>query len=303
MSSNEMRIGKKIFEFPGHCYVCGILNVTPDSFSDGGNYAEVEKAAEHALEMERDGAALIDIGGESTRPGYTPVSAEDEMNRVIPVIKKIREHSDIPISVDTYKASVARAVISAGADMINDISFLADPEMINVLKETDCVYCLMHNDSAPTAGRAFNDRDGELYKINREKGGTLDNCADKADSDITEHIINGLSDKVRMLLDAGIKRERIILDPGVGFAKDAAQNLKTVADVKRFGETGYPVLLGASRKSVIGDVLGLPVNERLEGTLAITAHAVASDVPFVRVHDVKENVRLIKMLEAIRNAM
>ncbi|MCR5209821.1 MAG: dihydropteroate synthase [Lachnospiraceae bacterium] len=298
-----MTIGKRKFEYPGHCYVCGILNVTPDSFSDGGNYSDVDRAVMHALEMERDGAALIDIGGESTRPGYTPVSAEDEMERVIPVIRKIREHSDIPISVDTYKPSVAKEVISAGADMINDISFLADPGMTEVLKETDCVYCLMHNDSAPDAGRAFNDRDGEKYRINRDKGGTIGDITDSAEADITKHIINGLSAKAELLLDAGIKHERIILDPGVGFAKDAAQNLKTVADVKRFGEMGYPVLLGASRKSVIGDVLGLPVKERLEGTLAITAHAVVSNISFVRVHDVKENVRFIKMLEAVRGAM
>ncbi len=267
----KMRIRNKVFDFENHTYIFAILNVTPDSFSDGGEAFETVLALDKVKKLIESGADVIDIGGESTRPGFTEVDPEEEAKRVIPVIKEIRKFSDIPISVDTRKAFVAKLAVEAGADIVNDVSGLRfDREMAGVIAQTDACCCLMHD------GSYFDKKDDFLCGIIEN----LDTIANDA-------------------LSAGIAREKIILDPGIGFGKDAKENLVIIRNLKSFNDLGYPILLGCSRKSVIGAVTGLGVNERLEGTLATTAMAVMSGTAFVRVHDVKENLRFIGMMEAL----
>ena len=265
-----MRIGTHEFDIKNQTYIMGILNVTPDSFSDGGKIQGVDAALRRAEDMIKEGAAILDIGGESTRPGYTPVSEEEEMERVLPVVEAIKQRLDIPVSVDTYKSKVAESAILAGADLINDIWGLkADAHMAEVIAKHDVACCLMHN------------RKEAVY-----------------DSFI-EDMLTDLQDCITLASQAGIHKDKIILDPGVGFAKDYAQNLEVLRNLHRFSELGYPVLLGASRKSVIGLTLDLPTEERLEGTLTTTVAAVQQGASFVRVHDVKENYRAIQMAQAI----
>lgn len=265
-----MRIGTHDFNIEENAYIMGILNVTPDSFSDGGKIQSVDAALKRAEQMQREGAAILDIGGESTRPGYTPVSEEEEMERVLPVIEAIKQRLDIPVSVDTYKSVVAEASIQAGADLINDIWGLkADAHMAEVIAKNGVACCLMHNRSKP------------VYE------------------DFVEDMLTDLNETISLAKEAGIADDRIILDPGVGFAKTYEQNLEAIRSLGRIKELGYPVLLGTSRKSVIGLTLDLPSDERVEGTLVTTVAAVAQGCGFVRVHDIKENYRAIQMAQAI----
>lgn len=267
-----MKIGTRVFD-NDKTYVMGILNVTPDSFSDGGRFVTMDKVIERANQMAQEGAAIIDVGGESTRPGYTMISAEEEISRVVPAIEAIKQRLDIPISIDTYKSAVAEAAICAGADMVNDIWGLQyDPKMAKTIKQYDVSVAITHNKK-------------------------------KADyNDFEKDVIDEIKALCKMAENAGIESDKIVIDPGIGFVKSTEQNLLVVKNLADFVKIGYPVLLGASRKSFIGNTLGLPVDERVEGTLATTAVAVATGTRFVRVHDVKENVRLINMLESIRNA-
>ena len=264
--------------------IWGVLNITPDSFSDGGKYDKTDIAAEHAEKMLEEGADIIDIGGESTRPGAGIVSAEEEIERVVPVIEAVRRRNpDAVISIDTYKAKTARAALEAGADIVNDISAAADPMMIPLLAEKKCRYCLSHNPSAE-----FNISTGIIDDLNKRK------------SDVNiQTVSEGLARRADELLAAGISKENIILDPGIGFGMDTDECLSLIKHVGELKKMGFPVLLGVSRKSVIGNTLGLPVEERTEGTLALTAYAVMQGIDYVRVHDVKENYRVIKMLEAV----
>ncbi|MGI6307023.1 MAG: dihydropteroate synthase [Dethiobacteria bacterium] len=250
--------------------IMGILNVTPDSFSDGGRYHTVEEAVEQALQMVKDGADIIDVGGESTRPGYEEISVAEEIGRIVPVIKAIREVSTIPISVDTYKAAVARAALDAGADMLNDIwGGLRDAAILEVAAAAGLPVCLMHN------------RDSTQYEdLLSEVVADLRNCAERA-------------------LAAGVAEENIVLDPGIGFGKDFAQNLEVMRYLQEFTILGYPVLLGTSRKSMVGKALDLPVEQRLEGTAATVAYGIACGVEIVRVHDVLEMSRVVRMTDAI----
>ena len=249
----------------------GILNVTPDSFSDGGNFNEIDKAIKHAKEMIEDGADIIDIGGESTRPGYTYIDPKEEAQRVVPVIKEIKKQIDIPISVDTYKSSVAEEALKVGTDMINDIWGLQkDKNMASIVAKYDAHVCIMHN------------QDGTEY-----------------DKDIMESIKEFLNESINIALNAGIKKEKIVLDPGIGFGKTFEQNLEVLRRLDELNELGYPVLLGTSRKSVIGNVLNVEPKERLEGTIATTVLGVRDGVDIVRVHDVKENLKAAKMADAI----
>lgn len=265
-----MKIGSREFDTAHHTYVWGILNVTPDSFSDGGRWRDTDSALRQAERMAGQGAAILDIGGESSRPGYTPVSPEEEMERVIPVIRAVKKRFEIPVSLDTCKAEVAREGLLAGADLINDIWGLrGDPDMAKVIAEKGASCCLMHN---------------------RESAGYQDLMAElKAD----------LGESLKIARAAGIGRDKLILDPGIGFGKSYEDNMKILASLKELSALGCPVLLGCSRKSVIGQTLELPVNQREEGTLATTVLAVLSGISFVRVHDVEKNVRAIKMTEAI----
>lgn len=265
-----MRIGTQEFDTKENTYVMGILNVTPDSFSDGGKIIGIDAALKKAEEMTQDGAAIIDVGGESTRPGFTPVSEEEEMDRILPVIEAIKLRLDIPVSVDTYKSNVAEAAIEAGADLINDIWGLkADPRMAEVIAKNDVACCLMHN------------RNNTIYQ------------------NFVEDMLDDLRETVKLAKTAGIEEDKIILDPGVGFAKNYEQNLTAIREVGRLKELGYPILLGTSRKSVIGLTLDLPSDKRVEGTLVTTVVAVENGCGFVRVHDVKENYRAIQMAKAI----
>ena len=270
-----MRIGAKEFNTKEKTYVMGILNVTPDSFSDGGKYLSLDTALKHADQMIKDGAAILDIGGESTRPGYEKISEEEEIARVVPVIKAVKERFDIPVSVDTYKSKVAKAAIEAGADLINDIWGLkADPDMGRVIAESGVACCLMHN------------RKDTNYRV------------------FVSDLMWDLRESVDITLRAGIKDDKIILDPGIGFAKTYEQNLLAIKHMGRLKGIGYgyPILLGTSRKSVIGLTLDLPSEDRLEGTLATSVLSVREGASFVRVHDVKENVRAIQMAEKILSA-
>lgn len=263
-----MIIGNKEF-VNGKTYVMGILNLTPDSFSDGGKYNTLDLAIAHAEEMIVEGVDIIDVGGESTRPGYVKVSDDEEIKRIVKVIEEIKKRFDIPISVDTYKSKVARAAISSGADMINDIwGFKYDDNMAEVVKNTDVACCLMHN------------------KSNTEYRDFISDAVDE------------LSECVKIAKAAGISDDKIILDPGIGFGKTYEQNLAVMKNLKSF-DLGYPLLLGASQKSMIGNALGLEVSQRLEGTLVTSVMAAQAGYMFVRVHNVKENKRAIQMTEAI----
>ena len=265
-----MKIGNREFKEAGHTYIMGILNVTPDSFSDGGKFNQMDAALKHAEEMIRDGADILDIGGESTRPGYTKISDEEEISRVVPVIEAVKKEFDIPVSVDTYKSGVAEAAARAGADLINDIWGLKyDERMAKVIAESGLACCLMHN------------RDKAAYE------------------NFMEDMKNDLRETAALAKAAGIAEDKIILDPGVGFGKSYENNLEAIAQLKQLKELGYPVLLGTSRKSVVGLTLDLPAAERVEGTLVTSVFGVQAGCMFVRVHDVKENARAIRMTEAI----
>ena len=265
-----MRIGNRDFQTNGHTYVMGILNVTPDSFSDGGRWNHMDDALFHAQRMIEEGADILDIGGESTRPGYTRISDEEEISRVAPVIEALKKRFDTPLSVDTYKSGVASAAIAAGADLINDIWGLKyDARMAEVIAKSGLACCLMHN------------RDNAEYR------------------NFMEDMKQDLRETIALAKAAGIADDKIILDPGVGFAKSYENNLEVISRLKEFNELKYPVLLGTSRKSVIGLTLDLPAAERVEGTIVTTVMAVEAGCMFVRVHDVKENHRAIQMAEAI----
>lgn len=267
-----MRIGNREFDTANHTYVMGILNVTPDSFSDGGSWITMDKALYRVEEMLNEGVDIVDIGGESTRPGAIPLPEKEELVRVIPVIEAIKARFDVPISLDTYKGSVAAEGILAGADMINDIWGLQyDARMAEVIAKSEVAYCMMHN------------RKNAEYQ------------------ELISEVLQDLESSLALAKKAGIPYERICLDPGVGFAKNYEQNLEVIQRLDAFHTFGLPILLGVSRKSVIGQTLGLPVKERLEGTLVTTVYGVLKGVSFVRVHDIKENVRAIRMTEAIKN--
>lgn len=266
----KITIGNREFDVKNHTYVMGILNVTPDSFSDGGKYNTLDQALFHAQEMVDQGVDIIDVGGESTRPGYTMISDEEEIQRTVPVVEALKERFEVPISIDTYKSKVAKANIKVGVDLINDIWGLKyDEKMAKVIADAKLPCCLMHNR-----------KEANYKKFLKEM---------KAD----------LKESIRLAKEAGIKNKRIILDPGVGFGKTYENNLEAIRCLDVLEEMGYPVLLGTSRKSVIGLSLDLPSEERVEGTLVTTVFGVMQGAAFVRVHDVKENKRAITMAEAI----
>ncbi|MDG4657958.1 dihydropteroate synthase [Ectobacillus antri] len=259
----ELRISEKTI-------IMGILNITPDSFSDGGTYDEVGAAVNRAKEMIEQGAHIIDIGGESTRPGAIKVSQEEELNRVIPIIQAVSKQVSAPISVDTYKAEVARQAIEAGAHIINDIwGAKADPKMAEVAAYYEVPIVLMHN------------RDNQNYR------------------NLLADMIGDLYESVRIAKRAGVRDENIILDPGIGFAKTPEQNLEVMRNLEQLTVLGYPVLLGTSRKSFIGHVLDLPVEERMEGSGATVCLGIQKGCDIVRVHDVRETARMAKMMDAM----
>lgn len=258
-------------EFKDHTYIMGILNVTPDSFSDGGRYADIDNALKHTEQMIKDGADIIDIGGESTRPGYTHISPDEEMQRVCPVIERIKQNFDTPVSVDTYHHATALAAVKSGADLINDIWGLQydNGEMAAVAAEYSVPVCIMHN------------RKEAVY------------------SDFLNDVLADLSKSISIAINAGISRDKLITDPGIGFAKSFEQNLMLTNNVEILHKLGLPILLGTSKKSMIGLALDLPADQRCEGTLVTTVFAVQKGCLFVRVHDVKENKRAVIMTEKL----
>lgn len=312
-----MRIGSREFDVETRTYVMGILNVTPDSFSDGGKWNRMDQAMKHVEEMLAEGMDILDIGGESTRPGsdYSmPVSEEQE--RVMPYIEAVKARFDIPISLDTYKSQVAEAGIAAGVDLINDIWGLKwDPRMARVIADHGVACCLMHNRRAvePGSGNAIPGRESSSVAVEQGSGhvvmGRESSCGAIGQHSAVdnpygyEHFLEDVAadlvESVELARRAGVGEDRIILDPGVGFAKSYEQNLIIIHHLEFLQALGYPVLLGTSRKSVVGLTLDLPVEERLEGTLATTVIGVLKGCSFVRVHDVKENVRAIRMVRAI----
>lgn len=280
-----MKIGNKVFDFTkAHTYVMGILNVTPDSFSDGGRFNKKDAALRHVEEMIAQGADIIDVGGESTRPGYIKVSVEEETQRVVSVIESIKQQFDIPVSVDTYKAPVMDEALVAGADMANDIwglrydsLFAKEGEasvwdcgtMAEIVARHQVPVCIMHN------------RKEAVYQ------------------NFLEDMLADLKESIRIGEKAGIAKENMILDPGVGFGKTYEHNMEVLAHLERFHELSLPLLLATSRKSVIGLTLDLPVEQREEGTMVTTVMAAQNQWNMVRVHDVEKNVRAIRMTEKI----
>lgn len=265
-------------EMGSRTLIMGILNVTPDSFSDGGAYPDADAAIEHAIEMERDGADIIDIGGESTRPGSDPISAAEEIERVVPVIRELSKAVSIPISIDTYKADVAAAALDAGALIVNDISGgTFDSNMPSLLVERRCPAIIMHIKGAPKEMQLkpeYKDLMGEVFAYLRERTDAL--------------------------IAAGMDRQLLIIDPGFGFGKTAEHNLEILRRLRELKSLGYPILIGTSRKSTIGKILGgAPISERLEGTAATVAIAIANGADIVRVHDVKEMARVARMADAV----
>ncbi len=271
MNTNvTMTIGSQIFDFTNDAYIMGILNVTPDSFSDGGKFTTIDDAIKQALIMIEEGATIIDIGGESTRPGHDSLDISEELNRVVPVIEALSKLTTVPISIDTSKHQVAEAAIKAGASMINDVwGFKRDPQLADIAARYHVPCCLMHN------------RDNKDYRS------------------IMDDITTDLQASITIALKAGVSPKNIMIDPGIGFAKTLEDNLKVMKHLETLCALGYPILLGTSRKSMIGLTLDLPVSQRLEGTLATTVLGYMKGCRIFRVHDVAENLRALKMTQAM----
>ncbi|CAM4105825.1 dihydropteroate synthase [Mesobacillus thioparans] len=265
-----IKAGPYILDYSTQTLIMAILNVTPDSFSDGGKYNQLENSVVRAKQMMEDGAHILDIGGESTRPGYERISAEEEISRVVPAIEAITKELQVPISIDTYKSKVAKSAVDSGAVIINDIwGAKEDPEIADVAAETGVPIILMHN---------RNDRNYTHF---------------------IRDVLNDLYESITIAKKAGVSDEQIILDPGIGFAKDLAENLEMMRHLDTLVSLGYPVLLGTSKKSMIGGVLNLPVSERTEGTGASVCYGIQKGCQIVRIHDVKEMSRMAKMMDAM----
>lgn len=257
--------------------VMGVLNVTPDSFSDGGEYLRPKTALQRAREMVAQGAQIIDVGGESTRPYAAVLPVEEELERIMPILELLLKEISVPISLDTYKSEVARAGLALGVHIINDVGMgRKDPQMALTAAQTGAPVIIMHN--------------------------PVDNSAERFEyQDVLTDCLDSLASARNLYISAGVNEEKIVLDPGIGFGKNAAENLRLISGLRSFKSLGHPLLLGASRKSFIGHILDARVNDRLEGSLAVAAWGVMKGVDILRVHDVKETVRVVKMLEAINS--
>jgi len=273
-----LRFKHRNIDLSSRTHIMGILNVTPDSFSDGGKFLGFQNAVDQGMKMIQEGADIIDVGGESTRPGSDPVSLEEELSRVIPVISSLAQKTEVPISIDTYKSEVAGRALEAGAQMINDISALRfDPEMKKVVSESKVPIVLMHI-----------------------KGTPKDMQKDPSYDDVIGEVRDYLRDSLGIAQRVGIAKDRIIIDPGIGFGKRLEDNLNILKKLREFSILGCPILIGCSRKAFIGRILDLPVQERLEGSLAALAVAVMNGANIVRVHDVKESKRVAGLVDAVR---
>lgn len=282
---NVLKVGCKKFELGKRTIIMGILNVTPDSFSDGGEHFSVDDAVKHAFSMEKNGADIIDIGGESTRPGATSISVKEEMDRIIPVIEQLIGEISVPISIDTYKSEIAKNALDLGVDMINDISALqADKNLAGIVADYQVPICLMHMKGNPKSMQI-----NPVY------------------NDVLKEIYEFLKKRAEFALFCNIKRENIIVDPGIGFGKRTGGEIEDNCEILRrlyeLKDLGFPIMVGASRKKFIANVCGndypLPVSGRLEGSLAAACLAVANGADIVRVHDVKETRRCVNLVDCI----
>jgi len=270
-----MKCGKRELDFGGKTFVMGILNVTPDSFSDGGKFFNVETAIEHARKMVEDGADIIDVGGESTRPGSQSITVEEELNRVLPVIKEVYK-MDVIVSIDSYKPEVAFRAVEFGACMLNDVYGLRSKGMAEFAASQNLPVVIMHMQGTPKS-----------MQENPQYG------------DVVDDVNNFFDDRIAFAVAKGIRKENIILDPGIGFGKKLEHNLELLRRLKEFRKHGCPILIGPSRKSFIGQILDLPSSERLEGSLAAVTASVLNGADIVRVHDVKEAGRAVKVADAL----
>ena len=266
-----------MFKVSSSPQIMGILNITPDSFSDGGKFFKnPEEAALAALKMEKEGASIIDVGGESTRPFAAPISVDEELERVIPVIEKIRQQSSIRISIDTSQPLVMHQAIKAGANFINDVRALRKKGASKMAAKLQVPVCIMHMQKNPQTMQL-----SPFYKA------------------VVDEVLEFLTQRIKFALRAGIKKENIIVDPGFGFGKTLEQNLCLLKSISKFIDLGYPVLVGLSRKSMIGEILNAPTNERLSGSLALAAYAALNRVSIIRCHDVKETYDVIRIISAL----
>ena len=265
------------FEFPRPMVVMGIVNTTPDSFSDGGQFLDVDAAVTHALRLANEGAEILDIGGESTRPGAPAVSEQEELDRVIPVIQRLAKRPELVLSIDTQKPSVARAAIDAGAAIVNDIAAnRSDPEMWQVVAEAGAGYVCMHMQGTP-----------QTMQANPEY------------EDVTSEVCDFFRERLALLSSHGVTTDLVALDPGIGFGKALEHNIKLLRDLNKFSLVERPTLVGASRKSFIEKMLGAPIDERLPASLACAAWAAIQGSQIIRVHDVAETVQVVRMAETL----
>lgn len=276
-----LKTRKTILEFGKRSFVMGILNVTPDSFSEKGTFFDTDAAIRRGLEMVEEGADIIDIGGESTRPGAEPVSVKEELKRVLPVIEKLATKINIPISIDTYKAEVAKRALKAGAEIVNDISGLRfDPKMAETVASNDAAVVIMHIKGTPKDMQA-------LASYNS----------------LIKEVMDFLEEGVKIAEDAGVEPDKVIIDPGIGFGKGLDHNLTIMKNLEAFKTLGKPILLGTSRKSFIGKISGADIEDRIAGTAATLSIGIMKGADIVRVHDVKEGVQAVRMADAIKNAL
>ena len=304
----EREIKGKIFNFGEKSFVMGILNITEDSFSDGGKYINADKAIERALKMVEDGADILDIGAESTRSGAIPVSEEEELERIVPIVEKLSKLVKVPISIDTYKSEVAKYSLRAGADIINDITGLkGESTMAEVAKYSLRAGADIINDITGLKGESTMAEvvsDNDAYVIIMHMQGTPQTMQSNPEyQDVVSDICLDLKESFSIAEIAGIKKEKVIIDPGIGYGKSTNHNLEIIKRVGEFKIFGAPILIGASRKSMIGNVLNLPVNERVEGSLAVAAASVMNGASIIRVHDVKETKRTLIMIDSIKNCL
>jgi dihydropteroate synthase len=280
VSGPVWRIGDRVIDCGERTLVMGILNVTPDSFSDGGRFLDPEAAVQHAMHVAADGADLIDVGGESTRPGSEPVPSDEEIRRVVPVVQRlVADLPDVPISIDTRKHEVAAAALEAGATIVNDVSAGSDPKMLGVVREADATMVLMHMKGDPKT---------------MQKAPSYE--------DVVAEVHEFLRERIEVAELAGIESERLCIDPGIGFGKTLEHNLTLMHHIDALLDLGRPVLVGPSRKRFIGTLLDLPEDERVEGTAGAVAWLVARGAHVVRVHDVREMVRVVRVVDAIARA-
>ncbi len=281
----NLAVGNRVLEWGKKTYLMGVINCTPDSFS-GDGVTDTDAAVAQGIQMEKDGADVLDVGGESTRPGSIPLPLEEELARVTPVVERLAKEVRVPISIDTYKAEVARQAIRAGASLVNDVwGGRVDPAILHVAAEADIPIVLMHNRSKPKDAEQTEKLGGRYVGVEYK--------------DLLGDIKKELQEQINAALGAGVEKENIIIDPGIGFGKTVEQNLELIQHLGELKELGYPILVGPSRKSFVGYTLNLPPEERLEGTLAAAALCIEKGADIVRVHDVKEADRVRRFVDAV----